>query len=190
MCVSSKSDLPLPQRMLPRDGSVLCFACGFCCSGVLHSNTVVKSDDIEHVCALGLTVETFNDHLGFRQPCPVYQAQCCLVYPNHPQTCRAYQCALLKKHLAGAITREQGAQTIQRTRELLTAVSEQMPAGYSLGELQRAMEQDWDSGRGPFGSTEDRLENAEFLLAVAKLERYLRKHFRKPKDKEKSDKIK
>ena len=31
------------------------------------------------------------------------------VYPNHPPTCQAYQCDLLKKSLTSALTREQDA---------------------------------------------------------------------------------
>ena len=173
-------------KPLGSDGSTFCLACGLCCDGVLYAHVVVKPDEIEHVRTLGLTIETIGDHFGFRQPCPLYREQHCSVYPNHPSTCRSYRCDLLKKYLAGAIPFEQGAQTVRRTRELFAAVLEQLPAGYSFGELQRVMEQDWDSGRGPFGSAEMRQSNAEFLLTVVKLAMYARKHFGKPKETKKA----
>ncbi len=66
--------------------------------------------------------------------------------------------------------------------QALAGESGQLLVGYSSGELQRVMEQDWDSGRGPFGSAEMRQSNAEFLLTVAKLVMYARKHFGKPKE--------
>jgi uncharacterized protein len=170
--------MPLPPS------SSLCLACGLCCDGVLHAHAVVKPDEIERVCALGLTVVSFKDAPGFRQPCPLYREQRCSVYPNHPPTCKAYQCKLLKNFLAGPLTLEQGAQTIQRARELLAAVIAQLPPGHTFDQLRQEMDQDRDSGRGVFGSAELRRQNAEFLLTVAKLAVYSRKHFGKPKDRE------
>jgi Putative zinc- or iron-chelating domain len=164
-------------------GSALCLACGVCCDGVLHSHAIVKPGESDHVRALGLTVETFNDHLGFLLPCPLYREHRCSIYTaTRPHICGAYQCRLLKKYLAGAITYEQSTQIIQRTRELLAVALAQMPAGYSFNDLQRAMEQEWDSGRGAFGSAEMRQANAGFLLALGTLIVYSRKHFGKPKD--------
>ena len=165
-------------------GSSLCLACGLCCNGVLHVHAVVKPDGIEQVRALGLTIETIGDTLGFRQPCPLYREQHCSVYPKHPNTCRAYKCDLLNKYLAGVITHQQGAQTIQRARELLADVIAQLPPGYSFEQLRRELDQAWDSGRGIFGSAEMRQSNAQFLLTVAKLALYARKHFGRPKGRE------
>jgi uncharacterized protein len=177
-----KRDVSADARIEP-DGSALCLACGMCCNGVLHTHAQVEPDELDLVRALGLTVETFNDHLGFCLPCPLYCEQRCSIYTaTRPHTCGAYQCRLLKKYLAGEIAREQGAQIVQRTRELLAAVLAQMPAGYSFNDLQRAMEQEWNSGRGAFGSVEIRQANASFLLALGTLIVYSHKHFGKPKD--------
>jgi len=157
----------------------LCLACGLCCDGVLHAHAVVKPDEIERVRALGLTVERIGDTHGFRQPCPLYREQRCSVYPNHPATCRAYRCDLLKKHLAGAITREQGAQIIHRARALHADVIAQLPPGYAFEQLRRELDEEWDSGRGVFGSAEMRQQHAAFLLTVTKLAMYARRQFGK-----------
>jgi len=172
----------MPNEPLEPNGSLFCLTCGLCCNGVLHAHAVIKSKDIEPAHALGLTVEAFGDNLGFRQPCPLYQKQRCSAYPNRPPTCKAYQCALLKKYLAGEITCELGMQTIQRAEELFATVLEQLPPGYSFAQLRKEIEQGWDSGRGLFGSPELRQANAVFLLALAKLIRYLHRHFEKPKE--------
>ncbi len=163
------------------DGSSLCLACGLCCNGVLHAHTALKPDDAEHVRRLDLAVETFGDHIGFRQPCPLYREDRCSVYPDHPRTCRAYQCDLLKKRLAGEITHEQALQIVQRVRELFADVVAYLPEGYSFEQLRRDMDEAWDSGDGLLGSPEQRQTNAELLLAVAKLTRYLHRHFEKPR---------
>lgn len=164
------------------NGSSLCLACGLCCQGVLHNHAVIAPDEIENVRSLGLTVEPHGDHLGFRLPCPLYQDNCCSIYAaKRPQVCGAYRCALLKKYLAYEITLEQSVQTVQRAKDLYADVLKQLPAGYSFSRLKKEMQQDWDSGRGLVGSSESRQANAQLFLAMAKLTRYLHKHFEKQK---------
>lgn len=162
--------------------SSLCLGCGLCCEGVLYSRALIQPDEIESVRALGLTVETLRGRHDFLQPCPLCQDHRCLIYTaTRPSICSAYQCALLKKYAAGELTYEQGAQIIQRARELYADVIAQLPPGYSFQQLRREQRQAWDSGRGVFGSLELRQEHAALLLALAKLVMYLHKHFHKPK---------
>lgn len=170
------------EQPVGSNGSSLCLACGLCCNGVLHARTVVKPDDVEHVRTLGLTVETVGDHSGFRQPCPLYRAHRCSIYPDRTPTCKAYQCDLLKKRLAGEITFEQALQAVQRAEDLFADVVDHLPRGYSFAQLRREMDEAWDSGRGLVGSPEQRQTNAKLLLAAAKLTGYLHKHFGKPKE--------
>ncbi len=164
--------------MSEHTASSLCLSCGLCCQGVLHTHALLKPAEIESARALGLTVETIRSGLGFRLPCPLYQDQRCSIYTAaRPHTCGAYQCALLKKYAAGALTYEQSAQRIQRARELYADVIAQLPPGYSFQQLQREQRQAWDSGRGVFGSRELRQEHTALLLALGKLVMYLGKHF-------------
>ncbi len=161
------------------EGSSLCLACGLCCEGVLHAQALVRPNEIEPVRALGLSVETCGADLWFRLPCPLYQDNRCSIYAaTRPQTCVAYRCRLLDRYLAGEVTREQGVQIVQRTRTLLADVLQQLPAGYSFGELRKDLERNWDSGRGVAGSAGARQGSAALLLAVARLAVYLRRHFK------------
>lgn len=167
-----------PLAAAKPDGSSLCLACGMCCDGTLHAHVVVEPNEIARVSALGLKVEAQGDSLGFRQPCPLYRGPQCSIYANHPATCRTYQCKLLKEFLAGALTLEQATHKIRRARELVADVIAHLPPEYSFEGLRRSLDQDWDSGRGMFGSAEVRNRNAPFLLLFAKLTMYLRRHFR------------
>jgi Fe-S-cluster containining protein len=164
--------------------SSLCLACGFCCNGVLFTRVTVHPDEIERVRALGLVLETFRDGPGFRQPCSLYRESCCSVYPHHPIGCRAYHCKLLKKYLAGTVTHEQAAQTIQSARELLAAAIAQLPPGYDFGQLLREINR--DSGRDIFGSVEQRRQNAGFMLAIGRLMIFSQKHFGESKEADQS----
>ena len=161
------------------DASSLCLACGFCCNGVFYTHVGVKPDEIERIRALGLAIETLRDGPGFRQPCSMFREGRCSVYPEHPIHCRAYKCDLLKKFLAGEVTCEQAAQTIRNALEMLSEVIAQLPPGYSFDQLLQEINK--DSKRDIFDSAEARRQNAELLLAIAKLMIYTRKHFGEPK---------
>jgi Fe-S-cluster containining protein len=166
-----------PTAEVP-EGAELCLSCGLCCSGEFGPHARIGPDEIDHARALGLAVEAFQDRYHFGLPCPLYRDNGCSIYTaRRPRICGDYQCELLKKFLSGAITREHGTQIVRRTRELLTAVLNQMPEGGSWNELQREMERDWDSGQGHFGSPRMRQVHAEFFLAVASLKMYVGKHF-------------
>jgi Fe-S-cluster containining protein len=162
--------------------SSLCLACGFCCNGVLYARVMVKPEEIEHIRALGLAVELLREGPGFHQPCLLYHQQRCSAYPNHPGACRAYQCDLLKKYLAGAIPQAQAFQTIQYAHELLNAVIAQLPPDYSYDQVLQEMGEGQDSRGGICGSDRLRQQNAELLLAAAKLVLYAHKHFGDPKE--------
>jgi hypothetical protein len=168
----------LPSHSPEPNGSSLCLACGLCCSGVLHCYAVIKPGEIDRVRAMGLTIVPFRGALGFPLPCHLYREDHCSVYAEtRPDICGAYQCDLLRRYLAGALTLEQCRRTVQRMRELLADVIPQLPAGYSFAKLRQEFDENWDCGPGVLGSAESRQANLDLLLAVTKLARYSRKHF-------------
>jgi len=157
------------------DASSLCLACGMCCNGALYTHVSIPQDEIERVRALGLAIETMRDGSGFRQPCSLHRQGRCSAYPNHPAPCRAYACKLLKKYLVGEIAYEQAAQIIQNALEIYSEVIAQLPPDFSFSRLLEEINK--DSIRDIFDSEEGRRQNAELLLAVARLTVYTRKHF-------------
>lgn len=164
------------------DSSALCQACGLCCDGTLHSHVLLRETERALAATLGVTVEIAHGHAAFRQPCPFYQAQRCAIYTaTRPRICSDYRCALLKGLLAGTLTLEQALHTVQRVREMIAALIAQCPPGYSLPRLRCELDEGWDSGTGLVGSPEARQQNAELLLDLVTLIRYLHQHLGKPK---------
>lgn len=159
------------------DGSALCARCGLCCDGTLHARTQVTAEEAPAVRALGLPLEFIEDRASFRQPCLMHRQHSCSVYSARPGACRAYRCAVLKAYEGGRLTFEESEQHVQRARALRQAVVAGLAADETLADMWRAIDRDWDSGRGPFGSPAARLANAQWLLAFAKLRRYLHRHF-------------
>jgi uncharacterized protein len=171
----------MPSKTLKIDDSRFCLACGLCCNGILHAYASVHPNEVELVRSLGLAVVPRRGALSFKQPCRLYQRQRCSNYSSRPSACKNYRCALLNKYLAGELSLEKGGRIIQRARVLFAAVLDQLPHGYSLSQLRSELDHEWDSGRGLLGSDELRQANAAILLTLAKLNRYLQRHFGKPK---------
>jgi uncharacterized protein len=166
---------------MENNSSQLCLTCGLCCNGVLHAYTAIHPNEVELVRTLGLEVVPRKGALGFQQPCRLYQRECCSNYLSRPSSCKDYHCALLQKYLAGELKAEAAAQIIQRSNALYCALLAQLPAGYSFDQLRTALDHEGDSGQGISSSVELHLPDADLLLALAKLMRYLQRHCGKPK---------
>ena len=130
--------------------SALCLACGLCCTGALHGAVEVKAEHAALVRSLGLQVE----QNAFRQPCPLYVGDRCSVYGRHPPSCQEYQCALLKKHRAGAIELDAALALAREARALIA-----------------------QGAARPLAPGES---NADVVLRAAALDVLLTKHFREP----------
>lgn len=162
-------------------GSALCLACGLCCTGVLHRLVTVDPEHVELVSALGLTVETVDDHeFAFRQPCPLYQGDRCSAYPHHPPSCQGYRCALLRKYEGGEVTLEDGTAIARAAKELLAGGGEPGADGYSEEGLRLEVAKRWDREHGLQGTDAQRQAGAELALRAVALDVLLEKHFRLP----------
>ena len=103
------------------DSNPLCLECGLCCNGVIFANGQLQpGDDVERLRQSGLKLlPTRNSKLEtrkFRQPCAVFDGCRCRIYDGRPQYCRAFECTLLKKFLAGKIEAEPALRIIRRAR--------------------------------------------------------------------------
>jgi uncharacterized protein len=149
-------------------GSELCLACGLCCNGTLHTSVAVQPEHARLVRNLGLTVEKIGQELGFCQPCPLHQDDCCSVYPQHPPSCQEFQCALLQKYENGDITLADSLTIVRTAKEL-----------HAEG-FRAKLAESWDGERGLRGSGAVRQVNAECVLRAATLDVHIKKHFRRP----------
>jgi hypothetical protein len=169
------------RESIKNNGSQFCLTCGLCCNGVLHAYTSIHPNEVDLARSLRLTVVPRKGALGFKQPSRLYQNQRCSRYLRRPSSCKDYQCALFQKLLAGELKTETAVQIILRSKELFTALLDQLPPSYSFDQLRNALDHEGDSDLGVLGLDELRQANAQLVLALSKLMRYLQRHFGKPK---------
>jgi len=105
----------------------LCAACGMCCNGVLfHGMAVQPEDSLRALAAKGLRAKRRDGELQFLQPCPAHDGNCCRIYAERPQRCRAFACRQLEGVFNGEILESAAMEKIleakrrsDRVRELL-----------------------------------------------------------------------
>ncbi len=105
----------------------LCFACGMCCNGVLfHGMAVQPEDSLRALAAKGLRAKRRDGELQFQQPCSAHDGNCCRIYAERPQRCRAFACRQLEGVFRGEILESVAMEKIlearrrsDRVRELL-----------------------------------------------------------------------
>ena len=105
----------------------LCAACGMCCNGVLfHGMAVQPEDSLRALAAKGLRAKRRDGELQFQQPCPAHDGNCCRIYAERPQRCRAFACRQLEGVFNGEILESAAMEKIleakcrsDRVRELL-----------------------------------------------------------------------
>jgi hypothetical protein len=169
------------RKPMKSNSSEFCLTCGLCCNGVLHAYTAIHPNEVDLARSLRLTVLPRKGALGFKQPCRLYKNQRCSKYLCRPSSCKDYQCALLRKYLAGELKAAAAEQVIQQSKKLFAALLEQLPPGCSFDQLRTALDHEGDSALGILGSDELRQANAPLILELSKLMRYLQRHFGKPK---------
>jgi uncharacterized protein len=101
--------------------SELCSGCGLCCNGVIFANVGLRSDDEEdRLRALGMPVRTPASKLlpaHLNQPCAAFDGCRCRIYPDRPQYCHEFECALLKSVKSGRTQPEAALRIIRTARE-------------------------------------------------------------------------
>lgn len=101
----------------------LCSACGMCCNGVLfHGIAVQPADSIRALAARGLKAKRRDGELQFLQPCPAHEGNCCRIYADRPQRCRAFACRQLEGVFHGKILESEAMEKIQEARRIASRV--------------------------------------------------------------------
>jgi hypothetical protein len=133
------------------DATVLCKACGLCCTGHLFAWAKLRSAEMEPAKALGLNVLGSDPKSrGFSQPCPLWDGECTIyTSPQYPHFCGLYKCKLLKNvtdemtQLSDALTIVQQAKKMIGELELLLHVTANRNFRERLiGELERGPDAD------------------------------------------------
>ena len=103
----------------------LCSACGMCCNGVLFHGMVVQPEDsLRAMAAKGLKAKRRDGELQFLQPCPAHDGNCCRIYSDRPQRCRAFACRQLKGVFNEQILESTAMEKIQEARRRSDSVRE------------------------------------------------------------------
>jgi hypothetical protein len=160
----------------PANGSLLCLECGLCCEGVLHTHAVATPLDTRRLRRLGLAVEQFGNHAGFRLPCPLFKDHRCSVYPPRLHACQSYSCEILTQYLAGQLPLADAVGIVAGARALLADTD--LPPGQPFEQVRVAARE--GEGRGSLLTTpEAQAAHAARQLAVERLDVYLQRHFKK-----------
>ena len=103
----------------------ICFQCGFCCDGTLFYNAGIKESES---IAPGYDFEILTEgKSAFRQPCPYYQGNVCLIYDNRPFTvCDEFKCELLKRNKSGEVSYSEALALIHEVTVLKLKLEEQI----------------------------------------------------------------
>lgn len=109
--------------------SDLCTECGLCCDGTLFDFVeLYTADDLDAFAALSPVFVQRPDSFRVQQPCPALNARCCSVYQRRPDTCRVFECDVLRGHEAGELSLDEARQRIARAVRLSAEVRPRMEA--------------------------------------------------------------
>jgi hypothetical protein len=110
-------------------GTILCKACGLCCTGHLFAWVKLKSSELDPAEKLGLNVfRSDPTQRGFNLPCPLWKGQCTIhSSPNYPRTCRAYLCKLLKEVLAETTSLNEALVMIEQAKGMIVELEDILP---------------------------------------------------------------
>ena len=162
----------------------LCIDCGLCCDGTMYSTVEINEADRQaRLQKKGFNLLLQDGKSVFEQPCTAFGSGCCSIYAQRPAMCRAYRCALLRKHDANEISTHDAKALIAGTiaaRDRVRPALEQLTgaeSSLSLPKLLKLMEDVLAS----MDIATRRRDHGELLLDVGVLRVLLMQHF-EPRD--------
>jgi hypothetical protein len=132
---------------------------------------------VEPAIRAGLNVIQDEDGSRFTQPCACNDDGPCSIYASRPAACASYQCALLKKHLAGEASLEQCAAKVSRVKELVASITAQIAGADPTATFWPRLAQYMEAGAAAEGAAAWRQRHGELLMDVAALSLLCRKDF-------------
>ena len=170
-------------------GQSLCQACGLCCDGSLFNQVSLKaSDAVEPLAAAGIRVGLPPEAQRFAQPCAAHRGGLCRVYENRPQSCRSYQCKLLKRLLRAEVGEAEAREIVRHTVQQRDELRRQLQA--ALFELAptipppagvRALFRRFREAAHATDAAAFRQQHQRLFLAYAILQTQLRRYFQEKK---------
>lgn len=161
----------------------ICTDCAMCCNGALFDWVRAPADELARLPAAAFTAHQDSKGSGFAQPCPLLEGSLCSAYAIRPGGCRKFECNLLRRHKAGAVSRDEALEVIASARQLLGGVRGLLEPGESLPAA-RARWKRWFAKRADGEAGPQAPAQAAFLLRMTMLNRFLDRHFRKDSKKQ------
>ena len=161
---------------LDTTAAALCTTCGLCCQGLLHSNAVLRNAEVSGARSRQLNVIQNENGAFFKQPCPCLKGTECSIYESRFETCKGYQCKLLKSLLGGEITLDDSLAVVRNTKQIEADIRESVgnhsPTVSVWTAFEGFLKSEAEKGRG-----EDRRSRAELLMKVGLLGLMCNKYF-------------
>jgi uncharacterized protein len=180
MSNSDNDQLLMRTTPLERSAQSLCMACGLCCDGTLFGHVDLKPEDkIATLRACRIQILLDKNPLAFKQPCAAYKNCTCTIYADRPRNCRDFQCVLLKRFKANAISQTEALKLIRDAISLRDDVKRNILAtfgenNWALAEFTLRLKAKWkDASVGAKG------RYAELFRRFVALQLCLDKSFRK-----------
>jgi Fe-S-cluster containining protein len=151
----------------------ICTECALCCNGTLFGRVPAKQAEVERLKKIGFALRPQGREIVFDQPCQMLKGRCCGIYEDRPQTCRKFACLLVKALEAGEVSRSEALQRIATARRLLDDVVPLLREGQSIAQARAEWGQRIAKAGSPMGVPAD----AQYLLRMLMLNRFLDRHF-------------
>lgn len=112
---------------------------------------------------------------GFLLPCPQLDCAVCQIYHERPQTCRDYQCQVLRSVNAGELEHVRAMQLIEQGRAALEQVKAQLAEGQTLTDVRKLRRK-----AGEADASAELNASPMLMMALGMLDVILDEHFRRP----------
>jgi Fe-S-cluster containining protein len=168
---------------IPNQQSI-CQACGICCDGSLFESADIDASGPGGSWPIDV-VQALSAGKKLPQPCPAFQKNLCVIYPDRPQVCQGFSCRLLNEYTAGAIDLEGALSVVQATKILKLAFAEAMTeaTGVASGGSPQAVFNQFSSAfKEEFDTAQFKRKHSKVLLIYARLQHQLKTRFHHPEE--------
>ncbi len=165
---------------MSNDNHNFCILCGFCCDGTLFSHGNIKENE---PIAKGYLFEIIEkEKLAFKQPCPYFTNNTCVIYAERPYAvCDSFECKLLKRFRTGNISFDAAMKIIVDVIKLKTRIEHQLleyHPGNKGDSLPAKMKEFKSHFQGMMSEVEYRKKFGELLLNIFVLNTMLQNKFK------------
>lgn len=156
----------------------LCTNCGICCDGSIFNSARLVPEDGAVTSPLRTSSDDGDDGLYLKIPCAALDnSRKCSVYPNRPEICGSFRCALLRKLDAGTISLSSARKKVELALEQREKTLEIVRQFVAVEDRDlRAIHREYlNLGDDPESDNQRLYKEGQLLLNA--LRRYLRKNF-------------